>query len=238
MSNASKISALPTIERVFDLLDRWRHLPAYQLERRADIFFALFLAEVLGKHFKIVINPILVPEFPIKHKGDNTSNKADYLALSGDGKRAFLIELKTDITSRRKKQDKYLCDAVGVGLKKLVEGVLEIYSVSKQKPKYVHLLYLLSKISLIEYEDGLFPVEKGYSEVLNRIKGQVEKRRDWPSLEVVYIQPRTNIIDFKEFADAIEMGEGEGIRSLFAERLRKWAVDKAGSLNPKDWRSC
>ena len=47
MSNLGKNGECPTIERVFKLLDNWRHLPDYQLERRADIFFALFLPEVL-----------------------------------------------------------------------------------------------------------------------------------------------------------------------------------------------
>ena len=242
MPNASKNNT--TIAHLFDLLDRWRHLPAYQLERRADIFFALFLPEVMGKHFRIDINPILIPEFPIKHKGDNTSNKADYLALqkSQDNKpveRAFLVELKTDMASRREEQDKYLGYAVDVGLKKLVKGVLEICRASNQKPKYLHLLKLLSDNGLIEYEDGLFPVKRGYSDVLEGIKDKVEKRTHWPSLEVVYIQPRlTDTIDFKEFADAIDKGEEEGIGRLFAKRLREWADINAGSPNPKDWPSC
>ena len=242
MFDKDEISELPTIERVFDMLDRWRHLPAYQLERRADIFFALFLPEVLGRHFGISVNPTLVPEFPIKHEVYNTSNKADYLALqeSQDGKpaaRAFLVELKTDMASRRDEQDKYLGDAVDMGLKELVKGVLDICSASNQKPKYVHLLKLLSDVGLIEYEDGLFPVARGYSEVLKRIRDEVERRTVWPSLEVVYIQPSTDIIDFKEFADVLEEGGGEGIRILFAKRLRRWAIDKAGSPNPKDWQS-
>ena len=37
----------PTIDGVFELLDKWRHLPGYQLERRADIYFAMFLPDVL-----------------------------------------------------------------------------------------------------------------------------------------------------------------------------------------------
>jgi len=32
-----------TINELFDLLDDWRNLPSYQLERRADIFFAIHL---------------------------------------------------------------------------------------------------------------------------------------------------------------------------------------------------
>ena len=63
MSSDGKNSESPTIERVFELLDRWRHLPAYKLEPRADIFFALYLPEVLSNHFKrldleIEINPM------------------------------------------------------------------------------------------------------------------------------------------------------------------------------------
>ena len=30
----------PELQNQFTLLDRWRHLPNYQLERRADVFFA------------------------------------------------------------------------------------------------------------------------------------------------------------------------------------------------------
>lgn len=36
-------------ERLFDLLDDWRNLPSYQLERRADIFFALHLEIIIKK---------------------------------------------------------------------------------------------------------------------------------------------------------------------------------------------
>ncbi len=234
MSNANEH---PTTADLFGLLDEWRHLPAYQLERRADIFFGLFLPEVLGKHFGIDIKPHVVPEFPIK-KSNRQSKKADYLALSEDGKRAFLVELKTDMASRRETQDKYLDDAVVAGLQKLVIGVLDICVASTQKSKYVHLLKLLSDIGLIEYEDDLFPVRQGYSRVLKSVRDAAEKREKWPDLEVVYVQPRsTGIIDFREFADLVEEG-GEGeIRSRFARSLRTWATNKAGSPKPKDWQS-
>ena len=134
MADNSKNGESPTVVDAFELLNRWRHLPAYQLERRADIFFALFLPEVLGERLGTKINPLLVPEFPIrkgllrKHddKEDNQSIKADYLALelaledSAFPKRAFLVELKTDSASRRDDQDENLGHAVDVGLKRLV----------------------------------------------------------------------------------------------------------------------
>ncbi len=39
------------VDSLFDRLDAWRHLPNYQLERRADIFFSLYLAEALEEKY-------------------------------------------------------------------------------------------------------------------------------------------------------------------------------------------
>lgn len=46
------------IEEIFDWLDRWRQLPAYQLERRADIFFALYLPEIIAYKFALTAKNI------------------------------------------------------------------------------------------------------------------------------------------------------------------------------------
>ena len=35
------------IDKLFDCMDAWRHLPNYQLERRAGLFFSLYLTEAL-----------------------------------------------------------------------------------------------------------------------------------------------------------------------------------------------
>ena len=241
MSNASKTNEYPTIADLFCLLDRWRHLPAYQFERRADIFFALFLPEVLRERLSVEINCTLIPEFPIKKMGNNQSKKADYLVLSKNGERAFLVELKTDMASISESQDKYLYDAVDDGLRKIVIGILDICMVTKSRHKYVHLLQLLVDIGLIECEDGPISAESGYIRALEKIKDKVEKTRkeNWPPLEVVYILPRsTKTISFKEFAGVIKKGGGEEIRQLFAKRLTEWAANDAGSPNPKDWPSC
>lgn len=131
------------------------------LSAGADIFFALFLPDVLGAHFGMCMNPILVPEFPIKNPENNQSSKVDYLALqqSQDGKtrRAFLVELKTDMGSRREEQDRVLGYAVHRQTKNLILDVLEICRATNEKPKYVHLLKLLSDIGLIEYDDAIWP---------------------------------------------------------------------------------
>ncbi len=74
-----------TIHLLFNLLDDWRTLPAYQLERRADIFFAIYLDKILEKHKGVKIN-LIIPEFPVRlgslpdhNPLDNRSYKIDCL---------------------------------------------------------------------------------------------------------------------------------------------------------------
>ena len=70
------------INQVFDRLDAWRRLPDYQLERRADLYFSLYLPEVLEALLGEPIRQDLVPEFPIKQLDSNRSDKVDYLAAT------------------------------------------------------------------------------------------------------------------------------------------------------------
>ena len=96
---------------LFDRMDAWRHLPNYQLERRADLFFSLYLPEVLEAKLGFAIQPTLIPEFPVRFgsiypkEATNHSCKIDYLALSENGKQAVFVELKAEGLSRRTKQD-------------------------------------------------------------------------------------------------------------------------------------
>lgn len=239
MSDGSTDSEI-SLERVLALLGRWRHLPAYQLERRADVLFAMFLPKVLGEQFKIDVNPLLIPEFPIKNEGDNQSKKVDFFAVqeSESPRQAFLIELKTDMASWREEQDEYLRDAVRGGLQKLVLDTIAICRATDERTrrKYVHLLYLLSCLNLIKYEDALFRQRRDYLKALDKIQSQVKCRRDWPSLEVVYVQPRlpSNIIDFCRFAEIIKE-DGTDVSTRFACYLKEWTDHKAGDRDPKDW---
>ena len=248
MSDKSKGNE-PTIERVFDLLNRWRHLPAYQLERRADIFFALFLPEVLQKHLAeqgvhVKIDDTLIPEFPIKKSGGNQSTKADYLALSLDRKRAFLIELKTDMDSRRKDQDRILKNAAEGRLCDLVRDVIEICRATKERVKYVHLIENLLQLGLVEHRDENEDVREKLNRLYEIAAGGVGNFKDVlnsvvpadisTSVDVVYVQPRnSDTIDFCEFARTIEDGGSEGVRCSFASYLRQWGKKDAGFLDPK-----
>ena len=54
------------INTLFDRMDAWRHLPNYQLERRADLFFSLYLPEVLEAKLGFPVADQIVPEFPVR----------------------------------------------------------------------------------------------------------------------------------------------------------------------------
>ena len=169
----------PTIDGVFDLLDKWRHLPAYQLERRADIYFAMFLPDVLNAHYKpLAFRETIIPEFPLK-KANNQSDNADFFALSEDGKCALLIELKTDMGSLRKKQDGYLRSTAGSELRTLVDDILRI-SRSKyaEHRKYIHLLELLSKLGLVDGTEDVWEIASHETSVVASIASA--RPMDWP----------------------------------------------------------
>lgn len=180
-----------TLERVFESLDAWRHLPAYQLERRTDV---LFLPEVLKKHFGTSINPKIIPEFPIKNESNNQSNNVDFFALSKDRKVAFLVELKTDMAHRRAEQDHVMDYAVGRGLEQLIRDIKVICHASQKKPKYVHLLHGLKSLDLVCYgeedEDALYKkaLARDY-DIFNKARPTSWVSGGTPELKSIYIQP-------------------------------------------------
>src|SRR5688500_4028707 len=99
---------------IFVLLDEWRHLPNYQLERRVDVFFAAYLHAFLYSYHGVDLTPVMILAFPVRcgtitrGVSMNLSCKIDYLLVSCDDRQAVFAELKTDSASRRDKQDKYL----------------------------------------------------------------------------------------------------------------------------------
>ncbi len=230
-------SEMGIIEEVFDRMDRWRHLPKYALERRSDIFFGIYMKTALEKKYGIRIKETIIPEFPIhkpsindKAKTDQSVN-VDYFALSEDNATAFLIELKTDMESRRQKQDEYLRDASKVGLEALLRGLIRILQATNKKRKYFHLFRMLEEIGMMEIPDEIH--QKFSSKYLRGITAMIPKIRVTApptEVEVVYIQPRgkgENIISFKEFASLIDRLE-DPVVTRFTESLIRWSEVKAG----------
>lgn len=200
-------------DRIFNLLDDWRNLPNYQLERRSDIFFAIHLPMIIEKILATKID-LIIPEFPIrKDTKNNLSFKVDYLVYSEKEKKVFLIELKTNQESRNSEQDSNLEKASKLTVKDLVFGLENIYSTTKSKVKYE---YLFDKIESIGW------IKRNNKEIINsniNIKP-----------EIIYIQPiddkptkknNSKVISFDGIINALSDSD-DPLTIRFIESLEKW----------------
>jgi hypothetical protein len=215
------------IDRLFDLLDDWRNLPAYQLERRADIFFAIYLDVIIKTKYGHDVD-FIVPEFPIR-VGDislkvpdlNRSFKIDYVAVCEAASTVYFVELETDATSRREKQDWYLEQAKTINIKRLIEGVIKIYSATGHKTKYNNLISLLSKIGWLLMDTGTCTnISKDYN------------------IEVVYIQPiddgrKEGVISFDDVICYLEKFD-DALSGRFKKSLQAWKLNPNESLLVND----
>lgn len=184
--NIRKAEEMNGIERVFDQLDRWRFLPDYQLERRADLYFSLYLPELLEAVLGVPIRQDLVPEFPIKQLDSNRSDKVDYLAATADGTKLVFVELKTDCNSTRTKQFEYLCRGAQKTQAELFDDLSTIRTASKARPKYDALIAATQAM--------------GRPESCAKLIGE--------NHPVVLISPRA---DFKDRDEAIALFETAGV---------------------------
>ena len=254
MTSATASDTSRTVAHMFNILDAWRHLPGYRLEGRLAPFFELFLLDVLGECLNgVKLHPVIIPEFPLR-KGtldcDNDSNQSynvDYVAFSQNRETVFLVELKTDMGSRRPEQDKYLLDARQEPFRYFVLGAMQLARASKQKPKYLHLMHLLSDLELVSIKNGANLYHLTYPKPRpgwNKAFDSVQLVESWESTEtkskVVYIQPvcekddpehGTRYIGFSEVADTVQQ-RGE-LGYLFANYLRQWTCP-AGGDDPRD----
>ena len=144
------------IEDIFEILNIWMKFPNYQLERRADIYFAKYLPVIMKECDFIgeecIKREHIIPEFPLKHYDSNRSNKVDY-AVFGE-KALYFIELKTTMDYIKDIKITYLIDAKKdveqEGVAKLIDDIRTIKNNSGQKEKYQHLLDHIEKHRLVE----------------------------------------------------------------------------------------
>lgn len=229
---------MKVIEDVFDNMDKWRNLPKFALETRAGIFFGVYLKTALEAKYKIRINEVIIPEFPIRKasidpsiKSNQSSFNVDFLAFSEDNKTAFLIELKTDMGSRREVQDYYLTAVTKIGLNGLIHGLVKIFRATKVKRKYFHLFKMLEDAGIVELPSQLETLVfsknmRGVNALIQEVKIVAPIRE----MKVLYLQPADdgeNIINFKEFGSLIE-DLRDSITQRFIESLKTWSEIKAG----------
>ncbi len=219
-------------------LDAWRHLPAYQLERRADIFFSVYLKGVVEERLGVVLEDTLIPELPIKRdliwpeRPTDASVKVDYALFTKDRSRVFLVELKTDRGSRRDTQDDYLSKCETLGFRAIVDGIRAILLKTNAHQKYHHLAATLAGLGYLllppELDAYLYPEPRiGLSAQLRQIQvTPVESK-----VEVIYPQPEPRrpvegeaaerCIDFAQFATYVRRFD-DPVSRRFAESLGRW----------------
>jgi len=207
------------------LLDKWRYFPAYQLERRADIFFALYLKQIFSSKYGITIDYI-IPEFPLRigeiiDKEINESFKIDYLCVSQVQQKVYLVELKTDTLSRRSKQDWYLGKAREINTAGLVNGLIKIFKATNQKNKYMNLLHEVEQIGWITIDN---------QQIINTCEPY--------DIQIVYIQPEKHHDDTEEvitFDDIISVlkNNTDDVSGRFIQSLTRWKINPS-LLRPND----
>ena len=231
------------ILKLFDRLDDWRDFPNYQLERRADIFFSMYLAEALEAKLGVAMRSELVPEMPDRiatiseYHETQRSKKIDYLAVSAAGDACVFVELKTDEASRNAPQDEYLRAAQDAGLAALLEGLLRIFCRSDAKRKYFVLMLQLERLGLLVLPDAsreimARPRLQGAEAACAGVRVTAPSARP----HVVYVQPNgegPGTISFAEFAAVVER-HGDSMPQRFAASLRKWASRPAGHNDSRD----
>jgi hypothetical protein len=236
-----EISNMDPLDVVFRHLDRWRHLPAYQLERRADIFFSVYLKTVVEEFVGVPLEDEIIPELPIKRDliwpelKTEKSVKVDYALFAKDRGRVFFVELKTDGGSRRDAQDHYLEMAKKMGFRPIVEGIRSILMKTSAHQKYHHLAVSLARLGFLNLPHDLashiYP-SPGPS-LASRLCEITVNPLDVP-IEVIYVQPEKSTadrcIDFEHFAGHVARHD-DPLSRLFAEHLRRWK-DAAGARAP------
>ncbi len=225
------------IGRLFDRMDSWRHLPSYQLERRADLFFSLYLPEVLEAKLGYPIMPQLIPEFPVRigtiypHIPIDKSYKIDYVALSQSRQDAVFVELKTESLSRRPEQDAYLLAAQEVGMNGLLEGLLSICKATNSKRKYCCLLDLLADMDLLSTPESLREILCSRSlQGINAALEEVSVTSTVKRCHTVYVQPRgegPGVIPFGDLVSLVQR-KHDPVSQRFAQSLKEWASVPAG----------
>ncbi len=189
------------VEKIFQNLTLWRNLPKYQLERRADIFFSLYLKEIMEAKLstddnRVELSPAIIPEFPLRHGNENHTVNVDYVMFSKSLSTVYLIEFKTDMGSLRDEQFEYLFKAkkhieeAGGGFKNILTDLRQVFKATGDKQKYFHLFSLLEQLGFISMSSGikekLYSVKKqGVGELIDKI----EVIKDISSCEIIMLQP-------------------------------------------------
>lgn len=229
------------IDTIFRHLDQWRHFPAYALERRADVFFSVYLKGFLESALSLALEDEILPELPLKHglvpseRESAQSVKVDFALFPKDRERVLFVELKTDPKSRRDRQDGDLLVVQQLGFRRVVEGIREILLHTTAYQKYYHLAWALERLGFLripsEITSFLYPKPR---QGLTRGLQAIEVTPLNPQIQVIYLQPdageEPNCLGFEQFASYVSRFP-DPFSQRFAEHLLAWRA-AAGAVHP------
>ena len=241
---------MSNIKTVFKRLGEWAKYPAYQLERRADIFFAMYLPEIIESHFtnESVNFGQIIPEFPIrqdwhtkKGKGDQTrrSNKVDYMVFGAEN--IYFIELKTTMNSFEPEKDEaYLTKACGRDVKEtsfssLIRDIIEIRETSDEKLKYNDLIAHICSVKGLK---GKIKLNPDIMEAGNTKKFKIEEIKDEEIIndkprKIIYILPcrkEKEEVNYKELKKLFKDFDGDLLYIFSFTDIIKILNQKKGNL--------
>lgn len=205
------------IETIFKLLGDWYRFPKYQLERRLDIFFALYLPEILKSKINIDIDyKDITPEFPLKKEESYRSTNADYAIFSKRNEKIqlYLMELKTDMHSIKNNQNDYYNRANNCKFSQLLKDIIDIRNNGS-----------MNKISKEKYDTLITYMKNNYGIIKQNNEINTEKIID--KIEIIYLVPKKykkiekyKIITFEEVINIIK-NKSDDISSEFCKMLEK-----------------
>lgn len=146
----SAAAELDYLTEVFSRLITYKAFPKYQFERRIDAFLSGFLPEVLERLLGGSVSDV-VPEFPLKKPGTNMSTNVDHVLYQRNDAgpdRWLFFELKTDMASVSNSQLLTYSHYAGLGMRRLMQDVLQIQGASQHSVKYAKLLARFSDLDL------------------------------------------------------------------------------------------
>ncbi len=217
------------INEVFSRLNDWRKLPAYQLERRADIFFAVYLEKIFKEYFSEDVIDV-IPEFPVRigtiysDRDTNETIKTDYCVFTKSGK-VYLVELKTDDASISPEQIKNYVESIKKGFEEITKGIFQLCKHTESRAKYENLLSKLINLGAVK-QIGYKPEATKYLKWINNLES-TNKYCFYG--KPVFIKPtkkegdscKIEIIDFDRIINIIAK-ENDDVSKQFVESLKKW----------------
>lgn len=153
------------------ILNEWKKIPSYQLERRVDWLFG-----ILMKHgLKMDIEEELIPEFPVPPKNEINTNRSahvDFLVFEKKSYFPVLIELKTDDESLEMSQlINYKKQTKQTLINQFVGGWIN----TSERPKYYALLKMMIKMKMLNL-DHLLTAKGNWRELNHQEMKKITKK--------------------------------------------------------------